>query len=247
MYSPPQLPARNSLRLPACNSIVEVITIDRPYTGHVSSGSNPQQRDLDGARIIKMSVGGMDNNVYFVQCAVSGAAVVIDAANEPDRILQLVEQEMPGKVRFVITTHQHRDHWMALEQVTESLGVPTAAHRLDADALPVPPDRLLEDGETFDVGDLALDVIHLSGHTPGSIALVLTEPTGRAHIFTGDSLFPGGVGKTHSPEAFDSLLTDVTTKLFDHYDDAFVYPGHGDDTTLAAERPHLGEWRARGW
>src|SRR5690606_2852133 len=136
MYSP--------VRAPSCNSIVGVITIDRPYTGHVSSGSNPQQRDLDGARIIKMSVGGMDNNVYLVQCAASGAAVLIDAANEPDRIVELVEQEMPGKVRAIITTHQHRDHWMALEQVTEAIGAPTCAHALDADALPVTPDRLLE-------------------------------------------------------------------------------------------------------
>lgn len=224
-----------------------MITIDRPYTGHVSPGSNPQQRDLDGARIVKMSVGGMDNNVYLVQCAASGAAVLIDAANEPDRILELVEQEMPGKVRTVVTTHQHRDHWMALEQVDQALGVPTAAHPLDAEALPVTPDHLLDDGDTLEVGDLALDIIHLSGHTPGSIALVLTEPAGRVHIFTGDCLFPGGVGKTRSPETFDSLLTDVTTKLFDRYDDAVVYPGHGDDTTLAAERPHLQEWRSRGW
>ncbi|WP_280502983.1 MBL fold metallo-hydrolase [Nocardia farcinica] len=239
MYSP--APGR------ACNSIGGVITIDRPYTGHVSPGENPQQRDLDGARIVKMSVGPMDNNVYLVQCAATGAAVLIDAANEPERILELVEQEMPGKVRLIVTTHQHRDHWMGLEQVARVLGAPTAAHPLDADALPVTPDELLEGGRTVDVGDLALDVIHLSGHTPGSIALVLTESTGRTHIFTGDSLFPGGVGKTRSPEAFDSLFTDVTTKIFDRYEDATVYPGHGDDTTLSAERPHLEEWRARGW
>ncbi|MEV0031217.1 MBL fold metallo-hydrolase [Nocardia sp. NPDC050793] len=225
-----------------------MITIERPYTGHVSAGSNPQQRDLDGARIVKMSVGAMDNNVYLVQCAATGAALLIDAANEPDRILELIAQEAPGKVRLIVTTHQHPDHWWALKEVAAELDVPTAAHRLDAGSLPVTPDRLLADGDTVEIGDLTLTAIHLSGHTPGSIALALPEEPGRIHLFTGDSLFPGGVGKTHSPEDFTSLYTDVTTKLFDRYDDdTVVYPGHGDDTTLGAERPHLGEWRERGW
>ncbi|WP_280195985.1 MBL fold metallo-hydrolase [Nocardia farcinica] len=230
------------------NSIGGVITIDRPYTGHVSPGSNPQQRDLDGARIVKMAVGGMDNNVYLVQCAATGAAVLIDAANEADRILELVEQEMPGKVRLIVTTHQHPDHWAALQQVAAALDVPTAAHALDAEPLPVKPYRLLDDGETVEIGELALDVIHLRGHTPGSLALALPEPAVRTHLFTGDSLFPGGVGKTWSPADFDTLLGDVTTKIFDRYDDdTVVYPGHGEDTTLGVERPHLNEWRERGW
>ncbi|MEV0294173.1 MBL fold metallo-hydrolase [Nocardia sp. NPDC050710] len=225
-----------------------MITIDVPYTGHVFPGSNPQQRDLPGARIIKMSVGAMDNNCYLVQDAATGAALLIDAANEPERIAALIAQEAPGKIRLILTTHQHPDHWWGLKEVQAETGAPTAVHALDAAPLPVHPDRLLADGDTVDIGDLTFSVIHLRGHTPGSVTLALTDESGRHHLFTGDSLFPGGVGKTNSPADFDSLYKDVTTKLFDCYpDDAIVYPGHGNDTTLGAERPQLAEWRERGW
>ncbi|MBB5918512.1 glyoxylase-like metal-dependent hydrolase (beta-lactamase superfamily II) [Nocardia transvalensis] len=225
-----------------------MIAIDTPYTGHVSPGSNPQQRDVPGARIVKMSVGPMDNNTYLVQDTASGAALLIDAANEPDRLLELLGQEAPDRVGLIVTTHQHFDHWQGLEKVVAETSIPTAAHELDAAPLPVAPDRLLPEGDTVRVGDLALEAIHLRGHTPGSVALALTDGAGRTHLFTGDSLFPGGVGRTTSPEDFDSLYGDVTSKLFDRYgDDTAVYPGHGDDTTLGAERPHLAEWRQRGW
>lgn len=225
-----------------------MITIDRPYTGHVSPDSNPQQRDVPGARILKMSVGHMDNNCYLVQCANTGAAVLIDAANEAPRIAALIEQETPGQVQLIVTTHQHRDHWMALKETVAATGAPTAAHPLDADSLPVRPDRLLTDRDVIRVGDLVFEVIHLRGHTPGSITLALTDDADRTHLFTGDSLFPGGVGRTTSRKDFTSLFTDVTTKLFDRYpDNTAVYPGHGDDTTLGTERPHLSEWQARGW
>ncbi|RDI64033.1 MBL fold metallo-hydrolase [Nocardia pseudobrasiliensis] len=229
-------------------TIDSVITIDRSYTGHVSPGSDPQQRDVPGARIVKMSVGPMDNNVYLVQDTASGDALLIDAANEPDRILELLSQEAPGRVGLIVTTHQHPDHWQGLEKVVAETAIPTAAHSLDADPLPVRPDRVLAEGDSVRVGELGLEVIHLRGHTPGSVALALTDGDGRVHLFTGDSLFPGGVGRTTSPEEFDSLLTDVTDKLFGRYgDETAVYPGHGDDTTLGAERPQLAEWRQRGW
>ncbi|WP_278262741.1 MBL fold metallo-hydrolase [Nocardia sp. AG03] len=225
-----------------------MVTVDRLYTGHVTAGGPAQQRDVPGARIVKMSVGPMDNNTYLVQSTTTGAAILIDAANEAPRVIQLTTQETPGQIELIVTTHQHPDHWQALTEVTTAVGAPTAAHPLDADALPVPPDRLLADGDTLPLGDLALEVIHLRGHTPGSIALALVDGAHRTHLFTGDSLFPGGVGKTHNPTDFDTLLTDVTTKLFDRYpDDTAVYPGHGDDTTLGADRPHLPEWRERGW
>ncbi|GAA5073519.1 MBL fold metallo-hydrolase [Nocardia iowensis] len=230
------------------DSIDGVITIDRPYTGHVSADSNPQQRDVAGARIVKMSVGGMDNNCYLVQCTATGAALLIDAANEPERIEALIDHVAPGQVGLIVTTHQHPDHWWALKETTAVTGAPTAAHQLDADPLPVRPDRLLADGDHLDIGELSFDVIHLRGHTPGSVTLGLTDGDGLVHLFTGDSLFPGGLGRTTSPEDFDSLYGDVTTKLFARYpDDTVIYPGHGDDTTLGTERPHLAEWRERGW
>ncbi|MET8653021.1 MBL fold metallo-hydrolase [Nocardia aurea] len=225
-----------------------MITIDQPYTGHVSPGSNPQQRDIPGARIIKMSVGKMDNNCYLVQDAATGATLLIDAANEPERIAELVAQETPGKIDLIVTTHQHADHWFGLKQVHADTAAPTAAHRLDADPLSVAPDRLLADGDTVEIGELTFTVIHLAGHTPGGVALALTDASGRTHLFTGDSLFPGGLGRTTTPESFASLFADVTAKIFDVFgDDTIVYPGHGDDTTLGTERPQLGEWKSRGW
>ncbi|MFE9580149.1 MBL fold metallo-hydrolase [Nocardia sp. NPDC006044] len=225
-----------------------MITIDRPYTGHVSPGSDPQQRDVSGASIVKLSVGGMDNNCYLVQCAATGAALLIDAANEADRVEELITVVAPGQIAMIVTTHQHPDHWQALKQATAATGAPTAAHELDAGPLPVRPDRLLADGDHIAVGELDLEVIHLCGHTPGSVTLAFTDGDGRVHLFTGDSLFPGGLGRTTSPADFESLYRDVTTKLFARYpDDTVVYPGHGDDTTLGAERPQLSEWRERGW
>ncbi|NKY84636.1 MBL fold metallo-hydrolase [Nocardia veterana] len=225
-----------------------MITLDIPYTGHVAPGTNPQQRDVPGARIVKMSVGGMDNNVYLVQDTATGDAVLIDAANESERIQALVDQEVPDHLRLIVTTHQHPDHWQALSAVVSDTGVPTAAHALDADPLPVRPDRLLADGDTVTIGELEFEVLHLRGHTPGSVALAFTDGDGRTHLFTGDCLFPGGVGRTTSPADFDSLFHDVTTKVFDRFgDETVVYPGHGDDTTLGDERPQLAQWRERGW
>lgn len=223
------------------------LQVDDEYTGHVSPGSSPQRRSVNGATITKMSVGPMDNNVYVVVCSATGESLLIDAANEADRILALLDL-LPKPLGQIVTTHQHGDHWLALKDVVKTTTAVTAAHPLDANALPVTPERLLSDDDTVRVGELELAVIHLSGHTPGSIALSLTDSNGGTHLFTGDSLFPGGVGKTADPEKFDSLLTGVETKLFDRYpDDAVVYPGHGDDTTLGIERPHLGQWRSRGW
>lgn len=222
--------------------------VDDNYTGHVDPHT-AARRTLPGASIVKVSVGPVDNNVYLVTCSHSGETLLIDAANEPEILLDLIERYAPT-LSLILTSHQHQDHWMALADVAGATHAPTAAHRLDADPLPVRPDRLLDGGETVEVGDLRFEVIHLRGHTPGSVALALSGPAtdGRVHLFTGDCLFPGGVGKTWKEGDFEQLLGDVSSRLFDVYaDDTVVYPGHGDDTTLGAERPHLQEWRDRGW
>ena len=222
--------------------------VDDTYTGHVET-QTAARRTLPGVSIIKMSVGPMDNNTYLVTCAKTGESLLIDAANDPELLVELVAEQAP-KLELIVTTHQHFDHWQALEAVTEATGAPTAVHQLDADALPVRPDRFLAGGDVIVIGDLTFDVIHLRGHTPGSVALAL-RPAGErtaVQLFTGDCLFPGGVGKTWEDGAFEELLDDVTGRLFGRYgDDTVVYPGHGDDTTLGAERPHLQEWRERGW
>lgn len=216
------------------------------YTGDLSESPAPQRRTLDSATIVKLSVGPMDNNVYVITSRATGDQLIIDAANDADRILELV-RELPGTPRLIFTTHRHFDHWQALEKVAGELGVPTAAGRHDAEELPVTPDRLVDDGDTITVGDLSFEAIHLVGHTPGSIALALTDGD-VVHLFTGDCLFPGGVGKTWEPGDFETLLGDVTAKVFERYDDStIVYPGHGKDTSVGAERPSLAEWRERGW
>ncbi|MGA9873591.1 MAG: MBL fold metallo-hydrolase [Rhodococcus sp. (in: high G+C Gram-positive bacteria)] len=225
-----------------------LMVIDDQYTGVVSPGSAPQRRVMSGGTITKISVGPMDNNAYLIVCSATGQSLLVDAANEADRLSQLIDENAPT-LSLIVTTHQHADHWQALEDIAGGTASPTAAHGLDAEPLPVTPDRLLADGEVISVGELTVKVIHLRGHTPGSIALSLTDSaTQLTHLFTGDSLFPGGVGKTSGADDFTRLLDDVTEKLFDVYgDDTVVYPGHGKDTTLGAERPHLAEWRERGW
>jgi len=219
------------------------------YTGDVVPGGPSDRRDLARLTIRKASVGTMANNVYLLTCARSGAQLLIDAADDPVRITSLL-REGGGGLDVIVTTHQHRDHHRALAQVVASnKAVTTAAGEADADALPVIPTRRLSQGDTLAFGDVTLGVIHLRGHTPGSVALVYEDPQGHAHIWTGDSLFPGGVGNVQKdPARFASLLGDVRTRIFDVYDDeTWIYPGHGADTTLGAERPHLQEWRARGW
>ncbi|MET0758385.1 MAG: MBL fold metallo-hydrolase [Mycobacterium sp.] len=222
--------------------------VDDNYTGHVEPRT-AALRTLPGASIVKVSVGAMDNNTYLVTCSQTGETLLIDAANDADILLELIERYAP-KLSLIVTSHQHGDHWQALSAVAKATGAPTAAHQLDAGPLPVKPDRLLADGDTVKIGELSFDVIHLRGHTPGSVALALSGPAAgdAVHLFTGDCLFPGGLGRTIKSAEFDSLFHDVTTRVFDVYSDAtVVYPGHGDDTTLGAERPHLEEWRERRW
>ncbi len=220
--------------------------VEENYTGSVAPGAAAQRKRVPGASIIKMSVGPMDNNAYLVVDEATGKSLLIDAANDAQRLTELLDAHAP-ELTLVVTTHQHADHWQALADVVRGTGAPTAAHPLDAQALPVVVDRRLEHGDRIELGEAALEVIHLRGHTPGSVALVLATAEG-AHLFTGDSLFPGGPGRTTSPEDFTSLMDDLQARVFDTLpDDTVVYPGHGRDTNLGIERPQLAEWRSRGW
>ncbi len=215
------------------------------YNGRVTVGGPADVHELGALVISKLAVGPYDNNAYLLRCRATGAQVLVDAAAEPERLLDLVG---PEGVSLIVTTHRHRDHWQALAEVVAATGAPTAAHTADAPGIPVPTDVLLADGDTIDVGSVALEVIHLVGHTPGSIALLYDDPDGPPHLITGDCLFPGGVGKTDSPADFDSLYAGVVDRLFDRLpDETWVYPGHGADTSIGAERPALAEWRDRGW
>jgi glyoxylase-like metal-dependent hydrolase (beta-lactamase superfamily II) len=217
------------------------------YTGDVAVGGPPDVRELPGLTISKVAVSEMANNAYLLRSTATGEALLIDAAAEPETLRALIGD---ADVRTVVTTHGHWDHHRALPDVVAMTGAQTVAHPADAGDLPVHVERPVQHGDTVTVGDQTLEVVHLRGHTPGSIALVWRGPDDAGvHVFTGDSLFPGGVGNTQKdPQRFASLIDDVEQRLFDVLpDETWVYPGHGKDTTLGAERPHLGEWRARGW
>lgn len=218
------------------------------YTGDVTPGGPSDVRELGPLTIRKCSVGDMDNNCYLLTCTQTQDQLLVDAAADGKRLTHLVD-EGSGRLATIVTSHRHHDHVRALRELAEATKATTMAGRYDADALPLAPDRRLAHGDEIGVGAVTLQVVELRGHTPGGVALAWTEPdTGRGHLFVGDCLFPGGVGRTTSATDFSSLLDDVEERLFAVYgDDTWVYPGHGKDTTLGVERPHLAEWRARGW
>jgi glyoxylase-like metal-dependent hydrolase (beta-lactamase superfamily II) len=217
------------------------------YTGKVEVGGPMDVRRLPGLTIAKLAVGPMDNNAYLLRCRQTDEGLLIDAANEPDRLRELVAFE-GEPVSAILTTHAHADHWQALAETVEFAGAAVYAGTADADDLPLAVDERLGHGDEITVGDVSLSIIGLRGHTPGSIAVLYRDPEGVPHLFTGDSLFPGGPGRTTSPEDFASLMDDLEARVFGELpDETWFYPGHGDDSTLGAERNSIPEWRARGW
>ena len=215
-------------------------------TFHTHPSLPPLKWRLGRRSITKLAVSSLDNNVYLIDTELG--IVVIDAADDVDAITTLIGA---APLAAIITTHRHHDHIRALPALSSYY--PQAAlyageDDVEAiyDATGIRP-RAVKDGEILTFGSLSLNVICLVGHTPGSIALACQEGE-NSSIFTGDSLFPGGVGKTNSAQDFTSLLNDVIDKIFNRFDDmTIVHPGHGDATTLGRERPYLEQWRQRGW
>jgi glyoxylase-like metal-dependent hydrolase (beta-lactamase superfamily II) len=215
------------------------------YTGHVDPQGAPATREAGPLTITKVSVGPMVNNAFLLRSEATSEVLLVDAANDAGTLLRLLGD---ADLSTIVTTHRHPDHWQALAEVAKETNARLVAHPEDAEALPVVATDLVSDGDSVRIGDVTLDVIHLAGHTPGAIALLYREPGGRPHLFTGDSLFPGGPGRTGTPEDFRSLMTHLERKVFGPLpDETWVYPGHGDDTTLGTERPQLREWWDRGW
>jgi glyoxylase-like metal-dependent hydrolase (beta-lactamase superfamily II) len=215
------------------------------YDGHVDEGGGPVER-RDGRLLVrKLSVGPMDNNVYVIADGETRDALIVDAANEDDRIRAVVSDLSPIAV---VQTHGHFDHVGAWDDLAADPGLPIWGHPGDVDLFPHEPDRDLGDGEVIDVGGVEVRVIHTPGHTPGSIHF-LVQGDERPHLFTGDSLFPGGPGNTWNDERrFTQLMDGLEEKIFGPLPDGtWIYPGHGDDTTLGEERPKIPEWRERGW
>jgi glyoxylase-like metal-dependent hydrolase (beta-lactamase superfamily II) len=224
------------------------------YTGTVAPGGPADVRELAALTITKVSVDPqMHNNCYLLRCTETGDQVLIDASDEPKRLLELIGD---AGLTAVVTTHQHWDHHRALRDVVLATGATTMAGAPDTEAITeqtgVDISRPVVQGDQIAVGNCTLSVIAIAGHTPGSIALVYDDRAsdgGMVHLFTGDSLFPGGVGNTFgSAEAFAQLIDEVETKVFGTLpDNTWFYPGHGGDSTLGAERASLPEWRERGW
>ncbi|MEI2705672.1 MAG: MBL fold metallo-hydrolase [Ilumatobacteraceae bacterium] len=192
--------------------------------------------------IHRVVVGSFDNNVFILRCRETGEAVLIDAANEHERLLELCRSL---GVRRVLETHGHGDHIGAVAQLREA-GYEVAVTSADAPRLAdVGYDVFIDDAEVIEVGALRLQAIHNPGHTEGSVSF---KVEGAPLLFTGDTLFPGGPGATKFPGGdFAAIIDSIDNKLFTFPADTIVMPGHGVSTTVGAERPHLAEWVARGW
>jgi glyoxylase-like metal-dependent hydrolase (beta-lactamase superfamily II) len=193
------------------------------------------------AEIHRLVVGPMDNNVFVLRCRQSGEAVLVDAANEHDKLLDLCRRLNVGKV---LETHGHWDHIQAVPAVRDA-GYDVGVTADDAGMLPS-YDFLIEDDSVIEVGRLRLHTILTPGHTPGSICF---QVEGSPVLFSGDTLFPGGPGATRFPGGdFPTIIRSIEDRLFARLpDDVIVMPGHGEDTTIGTERPHLREWIDRGW
>ncbi len=221
------------------------------YTGTVTPGGTPDTRELSHLIITKVAVDEqMSNNCYVLRCRATDQQVLIDAADDAPTLIALLGAAGATKI---ITTHQHWDHHRALKAVADATGAVTVAGQPDAAAITeqttVAVDDAVEHGDIVEFGSVRLEVIRITGHTPGSIVLLYDDPDGTPHLFTGDSLFPGGVGNTFGDaDAFVSLINDVEERIFGRLpDETWFYPGHGNDGSLGAQRPHLAEWRERGW
>jgi glyoxylase-like metal-dependent hydrolase (beta-lactamase superfamily II) len=196
--------------------------------------------DATGVEIHQVVVGPVDNNVLVLRCTDTGDAVLLDAANEHELLLELCEQL---GVRRVLETHGHWDHIQAVPQLRDA-GYSVGVTAQDAGMLPS-YDEVIDDDDVIEVGRLRLHTIHTPGHTPGSMCFLLE---GHPILFSGDTLFPGGPGNTsYEGGDFPTIIESVDRRLFTLAPDTIVLPGHGDRTTIGAERPHLQEWIDRGW
>ncbi|MDY6893267.1 MAG: MBL fold metallo-hydrolase [Chloroflexota bacterium] len=196
----------------------------------------PVEKD-EHIQIDRLETAPFGTNAYVIVCSTTGDSVLIDAPGESGRILERLRGTNP---RYILITHGHLDHLLALTEIKSHLAVPVAAHPLEVEALPSTADILLDDGDEVLFGNVKLRVLHTPGHTPGSLCFL----TGR-YLISGDTLFPGGPGKTSTPADLNQIIESITTKLFKLPDDTRVYPGHGDSTDLGKEKREFAAFSSR--
>jgi glyoxylase-like metal-dependent hydrolase (beta-lactamase superfamily II) len=182
----------------------------------------------DNIQIEKLSLGPFETNSYLLICLKTSASVIVDAPGEADKVLKRLEGTHP---KYILMTHNHMDHVEALAALKSALNVPLAAHKDDAGGLPVKPEQFLKDDDTIAFGEIQLKVLHTPGHTPGSLCFLIS-----GYLISGDTIFPGGPGKTWSPDDFKKIVASLTNKIFTLPDETHVYPGHGDATVLKKEK-----------
>ncbi|MFQ5484411.1 MAG: MBL fold metallo-hydrolase [Desulfobacterales bacterium] len=188
-------------------------------------------------QIKKMELGPFGTNAYILTCIDTIDSVVVDAPGEASKILALLEKTNP---RYILITHNHMDHTGALSELKSALKVPVAAHASDAGTLPASTDIFLEEGDVVSFGKIQLNVLHTPGHTPGSLCFFTDK-----YLISGDTIFPGGPGKTWSPADFKKIIESLTKKIFNLPDNTRVYPGHGDSTILINEKKAFEEFSSK--
>ncbi len=191
----------------------------------------------DSIQIERLQLGPWGTNAYMVTCQKTQESLVVDAPAEARTILDTLQGTHP---KYILMTHNHPDHVGALAELHHKLKVPIAAHTLDAAGLPVIPQMRLNDGDTLTLGKLRFQVWHTPGHTPGSVCFKV----GR-YLLAGDTIFPGGPGKTRSPADLKQIIKTITEKIFVLPDDTLVYPGHGESTILKKEKLEFAVFQSR--
>jgi hydroxyacylglutathione hydrolase len=179
-------------------------------------------------KVFKTSCGPYDNNAYLIVCPQTDHSIIIDAPMWPQELLDEAKNTL---VKAVLITHNHQDHLAGLKEIVDATGAPVQAHGKDAAALPIPPSNLVNDGDTITVGTITLKVIHTPGHTPGSVCYLVGN-----HLFSGDTLFPSGPGRSGSPQDLRQTIKSITEKLYVLPDDTFLLPGHGQDSTIGISK-----------
>ncbi len=191
----------------------------------------------DDIQIERLELGPFGTNAYIVICLKTRDSLLIDTPAEASTIMDRLKSTNP---KYILLTHNHMDHLLALAELHSKLKVPLAAHTLDTGNLPSPPERLLSDGDTISLGNIKFEVLHTPGHTPGSLCFKVG-----CYLISGDTIFPGGPGKTGSPDAFRQIIKSITEKIFVLPDDTPIYPGHGDSTVVKKEKDEFAAFSSR--